>query len=106
MKEASTKRKGSSKQGSPKRKDKGKKNKKKPDWMLIPPKEGQAMTKMVNNKSYHWCTCHKAWTQHKPADCHGRNAPANTTDSSTNPERKLQLEHSLTTIAEDDDESL
>ena len=43
-------------------KNKGKKNNKNPDWMLISPKEGQAMTKMVNNKSYHWCTCHKAWT--------------------------------------------
>ena len=114
VKEASNKdKKGRANKGlkSPKKKGKGKNNKK-PDWMLIPPKEGQSSSKTVNNKLYHWCSRHKAWTRHKPADCRGRNVPASqgnnatSTDSNSDTERKLKLEHSLAAIAEDDEESL
>ena len=114
VKEASNKdKKGRANKGlkSPKKKGKGKNNKK-PDWMLIPPKEGQSSSKTVNIKLYHWCSRHKAWTRHKPADCRGRNVPASqgnnatSTDSNSDTERKLKLEHSLAAIAEDDEESL
>ena len=62
---------------------------------------GQPMTKMVNSTSYHWCPLHKAWTRHKPADCHGCNALTNqegstmstsNSNSNTNTKRKLKLE--------------
>ena len=102
---------------SPKKKGKDKKKFKKPDWVSIPPSEGQPMTKTVNNKSYHWCSRHKAWTRHMPADCHGCNVPTSTnqegstmstpnSNSNTDTERKLKLQQSLATITEDNDESL
>lgn len=46
------------------------KRKKKPEWMLKPPKETEKDTpKTVNDNEYWWCPTHKAWTRHSPSDC-------------------------------------
>jgi hypothetical protein len=37
-------------------------------WKEVPPKSGQT-TKTFEGKVYNWCTYHKKWTIHKPADC-------------------------------------
>lgn len=38
-------------------------------WKKRAPKDGEASTKVVNNKTYHWCKAHKAWTMHKEDEC-------------------------------------
>jgi hypothetical protein len=38
-------------------------------WKKEPPKEGEPLTKIVNNKTYNWCSHHQAWTFHTEADC-------------------------------------
>ena len=53
-------------------------NKEKRDdaWKIIKPKPGEACTKQVKNKLYHWCKNHKEegmWVIHCPEDC--RNKP-------------------------------
>ena len=45
-------------------------------WKIIKPKPGEAYTKQVKNKMYHWCKNHKEegmWVIHHPEDC--RNKP-------------------------------
>jgi hypothetical protein len=37
-------------------------------WKKEPPKEGEPRTKIVNNKTYNWCSKHLAWTFHTEAD--------------------------------------
>ena len=46
------------------------------DWKVIKPKPGEACTKQVKNKTYHWCKNHKEegmWVIHRLEDC--RNKP-------------------------------
>ena len=42
-------------------------------WKLIPPKDGEAVTKKVSvndvKKVYHWCEFHQMWTIHDPMSC-------------------------------------
>jgi len=38
-------------------------------WKKVPPKLGEALTKEVDGKTYHWCVKHKAWVLHKPNEC-------------------------------------
>ena len=41
-------------------------------WKTIKPKPGEACTKQVKNKLYHWCKNHKEegmWVIHHPEDC-------------------------------------
>jgi hypothetical protein len=57
-----------------KKKAKGQKGKNKQSrqpepWKKEPPKEGEPLTKTVNNKTYNWCPHHLAWTFHSEADC-------------------------------------
>jgi hypothetical protein len=54
--------------GSKAKKDKKKKQNQ--EWKKIPPKDGEAKQKSVGKNTYHWCDKHKAWTVHKPEDCH------------------------------------
>jgi hypothetical protein len=42
-------------------------------WKKIPPKAGEAKSKSYENRMYHWCVNHKAWTMHKPEECQGVN---------------------------------
>ena len=51
-----------------------KSNKKKKDaaswaWKEVPPKEGEPKTIKKENKTYHWCEDHSAWTLHNPEKC-------------------------------------
>jgi hypothetical protein len=39
-------------------------------WKKSKPKDGEAVTKTVDGKKYHWCIKHKAWTIHAPEECH------------------------------------
>eukprot|EP00978_Attheya_sp_CCMP212_P038792 scaffold195892_cov65-Attheya_sp.AAC.1 len=36
-------------------------------WKLM--RKAGETTRKVNNKVYHWCSKHNAWTLHKPDDC-------------------------------------
>lgn len=38
-------------------------------WKRLPPKSGEATTKTVGEKTYHWCLHHMAWTIHTPGEC-------------------------------------
>ena len=38
-------------------------------WKSVKPKTGQAHSKTVDNKHYHWCPHHNKWTLHKPSEC-------------------------------------
>ena len=49
-----------------------KKEKRDDAWKIIKPKPGEASTKQVRNKMYHWCKTHKEegmWVIHRPEDC-------------------------------------
>ena len=51
------------------KKDKAKKgNDEKWAWKKVPPINGET-TKTFEDKTYHWCPKHKAWTLHKPSEC-------------------------------------
>ena len=56
-------------------------------WKLIPPstESGKKEIKTFENRQYHWCTKHKAWTLHTDAECKGVGANKNRNqNSSTN----------------------
>jgi hypothetical protein len=38
-------------------------------WKDVAPADGAPKTKVVENKTYHWCPKHVAWCIHTPADC-------------------------------------
>ena len=59
-----------------KKESSNKKEKRDDAWKIIKPKPGEACTKQVKNKMYHWCKNHKEegmWVIHCPEDC--RNKP-------------------------------
>jgi hypothetical protein len=67
-----------------KAKDKKGKNtqaRKQEPWKKEPPKEGDPLTKVVNNKTYNWCPHHLAWTFHTDADCRLRLQAEGKTDN-------------------------
>ena len=47
------------------------KDRQKPPWMTVPPKSGEPDTKLVNGKTFNWCTNHKAWGAHTTSSCEG-----------------------------------
>ena len=58
---------------TPTHKPKGKDKKfQKPAWMLKVPDEGDAKSKKVDGKDYHWCPTHVAWVRHRPDQCEGK----------------------------------
>jgi hypothetical protein len=67
-------------------------------WKLIPPKAGEERTKQVNEKTYHWCKKHKAWTLHSPQECRLKE------ESSNEDEGGLQMDQAMTGILESDSE--
>jgi hypothetical protein len=82
----------------------------KPDWMMVKPKEGEAKTKTVDGKEYHWCPNHESWTRHSPADCKGKgvgsdNKPQKAKNKKGKPAKpKLSISRALQAIAEDNGE--
>ena len=99
------------KSNNPKKKaaaDKSKKdkvvNKSKPDWMLVPPKEGDTQSKTVNNKRYWWCKNHKFWARHSTSECKGIGyKPTGDSKPKGDDEKKLKMTQALAAIAESDD---
>lgn len=60
------------KKAPPNKKPKGKvKPRERPTWMTQPPKQGEADKKVVNGKTFNWCTNHKAWVAHTTSTCEG-----------------------------------
>ena len=47
-------------------KKRGKNDPDKWEWKKVPPNEGDPNTKDFQNKKYHWCIKHQAWTIHTP----------------------------------------
>ena len=61
------------KQSVPRTRDGKRRGKNDPDkweWKRVPTKEGDPNTKDFQNKTYHWCIKHQAWTIHTPDDCY------------------------------------
>ena len=61
------------KQGAPRTRDGKRRGKNDPDkweWKKVPPKEGDLNTKDFQNKTYHWCIKHQAWTIHTSDNCY------------------------------------
>jgi hypothetical protein len=57
-------------------------------------------TRKVNNKTYHWCEKHNAWTLHKSVDCRlEQDAPAQKPDS-------LSISQALVGAIEEEDEDI
>jgi len=38
-------------------------------WKKVAPKSNESKTKRFNNRTYHWCGAHQAWTEHSENDC-------------------------------------
>lgn len=53
------------------KKDKSDRVKQKKDeaWKKVPPKEGEKHEKKHDERTYHWCEHHMAWTMHSPKEC-------------------------------------
>ena len=90
-------------------------------WKTIAPKANQALSKQVNNKTYHWCPNHVKWCIHTPAECKGltkRDVPttvngstAGTAHSTVTPDpagdpskRKLELTNAFNAFVQDADD--
>jgi hypothetical protein len=54
-----------------------------PQWMKREPTDNKT-TKKVKGVEYHWCTHHKLWQKHKPADCRLNPANRHNTNSKNN----------------------
>ena len=72
-------------------------------WMFLKPKEGEATTKKVNEKDYHWCDgkngSHKPkWVRHHPKDC-GKNPPKTDTSTKTTDEADEKKDESAKKVA-------
>ena len=53
------------------KKDKSDRAKQKKDeaWKKVPPKDGEKHEKKHDERTYHWCEHHMAWTMHSPKEC-------------------------------------
>jgi hypothetical protein len=49
-----------------------------PEWKLIAPGTGDAQTKKVGPKTFHWCPYHKLWSIHTAQECRKGSNPAPT----------------------------
>jgi len=95
------------------KKQKGKKGKQQQKqqepWKKEPPKDGDPQTKIVNNKTYNWCSQHEAWTFHTDADCRLRlqsdGTQKNSKDKGTKGNKKIdkkaRMIKALATICDD-----
>ena len=52
-------------------------------WKSIPPGTGEAHTKTIDGKEYHWCKYHKKWTLHKPEECRLKDQASNQNEGVT-----------------------
>lgn len=87
----------------------------KPKWMLVAPKQGEARSKTMDDKEYHWCAKHASWVRHKPSECllsangEKKNAAGNNNKKKeTKDTKKVKLDRAYANAAaavEDPDES-
>ena len=86
-------------------KQKNKKQRQKPAWMLKPPADHEKdKSKTVDGKEYWWCPKHKSWTRHKPNECQGVGLSPDSIKYGKDKEqqKKLKLTKALAAIAEED----
>jgi hypothetical protein len=82
-------------------------------WKSVAPAD-KSKVKVVNNKTYHWCPQHKAWTLHTAEECRlgNRSPPATSAPTSGNEGGKLSFSQALVGMldeeasAQDEDEGL
>jgi len=112
--------KGRTKENSPTRPETPRRTRRRPKWMYMTPKEGEAHKKTVNNKVYHWCPKHEMWVRHTPQQCEGkgrylgkrRNRPNDTNKKDTEtesqdsqqPSKKLKVAEALLGVIQENDE--
>jgi hypothetical protein len=53
-------------------------------WQKVPPASNATTTKVFEDRVYHWCGTHKAWTMHTPAECKGVDFKKNGSGNNTN----------------------
>jgi hypothetical protein len=94
--------------------NKGKKGnrKRKPKWMLIPPKQGESHKRKMNGKTYSWCPKHEAWGIHLPSDCEGKGyvpgkrketPKEEESQTSAPPTKKVKIAEALSSILMNDE---
>lgn len=66
-------------------------------WKLVPPKEGDPKTKVVNGKTYHFGCPHNAWVFHARHECRKTKR-----DSKPEAKGKMELAKAMQTILEND----
>ena len=106
-----TEKKSTEKPKKDKKKGKGKADKgRKPEWMLVKPKENESKKKTVDDKVYHWCATHNSWTRHSPSECKGLGGGNETKDHKKDSDKKvvsfspkLTVSKALKAVAEDED---
>jgi hypothetical protein len=80
----------------------------KPAWMGKPPPDAHKnKPKMVNGKTYWWCSKHKSWGIHKEADCAGlglnKKPEADSATAASTPHSALKINKALSAIMEDEE---
>jgi hypothetical protein len=73
-------------------------------WKAVAPTD-KSKSKVVNNKTYHWCPGHKAWTLHTAAECRLAGKESTTATSSTDKSEGSNLSFSQALIGMIDDEA-
>ena len=74
-------------------------------WKKVAPKGSDPKKKTVNDKEYHWCPHHKAWTLHTPEKCRLKDEESTSDTKSTS--AKPKLTQAMTAVLEsmlEDDE--
>ncbi len=73
-------------------------------WKAVAPTD-KSKSKVVNNKTYHWCPGHKAWTLHTAAECRRAGKESTTATSATDKSEGSNLSFSQALIGMIDDEA-
>jgi hypothetical protein len=72
-------------------------------WKLVPPatEAGKKEIKTFENRQYHWCTKHQAWTLHSDAECKGVGAFKNRNPQPTSVTQTATQANSAPTVKVD-----
>jgi hypothetical protein len=62
-------------------------------WKKVKPTSGEAKTKTVDGKKYHWCIKHQAWTIHAPENCYMNTKKLTGTLAEPNGEKESPTDH-------------
>lgn len=77
-----------------------------PEWKTKPPSASEPKTKVVKDRTYHWCKYHNLWTAHAPSDCDKGKQEANAGDSNTDGGSNLRIDRNLQAIVDEDESSM